>query len=128
MRALLDTQAFLWFILDDTRLSQAALAIIRDPANEILISPASYWEIAIKVGIGKLSLAQPFDPFIEQQIGRNHITILPIEPRHAAAVISLPPHHRDPFDRILVAQSLVEVIPLVSSDTRLDHYGIQRIW
>jgi PIN domain nuclease of toxin-antitoxin system len=128
MRLLLDTQAFLWFILQDSRLSWAAEAAISLPANEVLVSPASYWEIAIKVSIGKLALSQPFDPFIEQQIVKNQLVVLPIEPRHAARVVALPFHHRDPFDRILVAQSLLEGIPLVSSDARLDQYGIRRIW
>lgn len=128
MRLLLDTHAFLWFILDDSRLSTAARNLIEDPANAVEISPASYWEIAIKIRLNKYSLPLPFQPFIETQIAANNFTILPIEPRHTSLLTTMPLHHRDPFDRLLVAQVLSEGIPLVSVDARLDAYGIRRQW
>jgi PIN domain nuclease of toxin-antitoxin system len=125
---LLDTHAFLWFITDDPKLSATGKATIADPANDILISPASYWEVAIKVSLGKYPLSVPFETLITQGIADNEFEILPIEPRHAAAVSSLPFHHRDPFDRLLIAQALVEQVPLVSADSTFDAYPINRLW
>ena len=128
MKLLLDTHAFLWFILGDGKLSSAARSRIADPINEIMISPASYWEIAIKISLGKYSLGQPFQAFIEKQIAVNQFRVLAIEPKHAAALIGLPHHHRDPFDRLLVAQAIVEGLPIVSTDLLLDSYPIRRLW
>lgn len=128
MKLLLDTHAFLWFVLDDPRLSPRAKGAIADPANEILISPASYWEMAIKISTGKLALTQPYLTFVEGQLATNRITILPIEPKHTALLASLPYHHRDPFDRLLVAQSLAEHIPLISDDGALSAYGVHLVW
>jgi PIN domain nuclease of toxin-antitoxin system len=98
VRLLLDTHAFLWFILDDPRLSAKADALISDSNNEIEISPAAYWEIAIKISIGKYSLPEPYEVFVEREITTNDFRILHIEPRHAAVASALPFHHRDPFD------------------------------
>lgn len=120
MRLLLDTHAFLWFITDDPMLSATAKALIADPSNEILVSPASYWETAIKISVGKYPLHVPFVTFIIQGVDGNGFKILPIEPQHAAVLTTLPFHHRDPFDRMLVAQVIVESIGLVSNDTALD--------
>ncbi len=128
MRALLDTHAFLWFILDDPRLSATASKIIEDPANDIEVSPGSYWEIAIKVKLGKYALPQPYHPFVELQIAANDFRILSIEPKHTALLTTMPLHHKDPFDRLLVAQALVEGIPVVSVDDKFDPYGVTRIW
>ncbi len=128
MRVLLDTHAFLWFITDDPKLSAKGRATIADPDHEILISPASYWEIAIKVRLGKYPLSVPFETFISQGIDANDFEILPIEPKHAAALTTLPFHHRDPFDRLLIAQALVEQMPLLSADSAFDAYPITRIW
>jgi PIN domain nuclease of toxin-antitoxin system len=128
MRLLLDTHALLWFALGDAQLSQTAKALILDPANEKLISPASYWETAIKISMGKYRLNEPYESFFQRAIGGNGFVILPVEPRHTAALIGLPFHHRDPFDRLLVAQALVEQIPLVSGDTAVDPYGVTRLW
>lgn len=128
MRLLLDTHAFLWFITDDPQLSAAARTLIADPANEVLVSPASYWEIAIKVRLGKYPLSVPYLTFITQGIDRNDFKVLPIEPRHTDLLTTMPLHHRDPFDRLLVAQALVEAIPLVSNDPALDAYGVNRLW
>ena len=92
------------------------------------ISPASYWEIAIKVSIGKMTLHKPYEDFMDACLNQHAFTILPILPTHTAKVIGLPLHHKDPFDRLLVAQASVESIPVVSNDAVLDAYGIQRLW
>jgi PIN domain nuclease of toxin-antitoxin system len=127
MRLLLDTQAFLWFISDSPRLSRhGKVALEYD--NELLLSVASLWEIAIKVSLGKLVIALPYDAFITQQLTLNTIQLLPIQVAHLAMVSTLPLHHRDPFDRLLIAQSLVEHLPIVSSDSLFDAYQIQRLW
>ena len=131
MKLLLDTHAVLWFYLDDPQLSAAAKAAIMDPANEKWVSPASYWEVAIKISIGKYAIAQPFEDFWRNAIDMNAFQILHILPRHAAAVAALaylPNGHRDPFDRLIVAQALVEGMSVVSADPKLDAYGVNRIW
>ena len=128
MRLLLDTHSFLWFVLNDPQLSTAAQRFINDPGNDILISPASYWEMAIKVGLRKLDLHAPYDDFRLRGIDGNDFEILPIEPRHASILTTLPLHHRDPFDRILIAQAMVEAVPIVGMDSAFDSYGIQRLW
>ena len=128
MRLLLDTHTFLWFILDEPQLSPTARSLIGDPDNEINVSPATYWEIAIKIRLDKYKLPEPFQVFMEQQIAVNRFDILHIEARHVAPITTLPFHHKDPFDRLLVAQAMVEQIPLVSNDSVLDAYPIQRLW
>lgn len=128
MRLLLDTHTFLWFVLDDPQLSVKADALISDPNNEVEISPASSWEIAIKISLGKYTLAEPYAVFMEREIAANHFRILHIEPKHTAVVSALPFRHRDPFDRLLVAQAMAEQIAIVSGDAALDTYGIVRLW
>jgi len=125
---LLDTHAFLWFITDDKKLSSTAKASIADAVNVILVSPASYWEIAIKISIGKYPLTVPFETFITQGIEGNEFDILPIKPNHTAMLTTLPFHHRDPFDRLVIAQALVEQIPIVSADVDFEAYPVTRIW
>ena len=128
MKSLLDTHTLLWFYLDDPRLSARAMALILDPANVKIVSPASYWEVAIKVNIGKYALEVPYDEFIQEAIHDNGFEILPIEPRHTSAVVALPRHHNDPFDRLLIAQAMVENISILSVDAVLDQYAVQRLW
>jgi len=128
VRLLLDTQAFLWHALNDRRLSAKAGSLIADPNNILEFSPASYWEIAIKISIGKYNLNQPFQDFMDQQIKDNDLRILPVQVHHVAALVNLPFHHKDPFDRLLVAQALVEQVPIVSNDSALDQYPITRMW
>ena len=128
MRLLLDTHAFLWFFTNDPQLSATARAIIADPSNEVLVSPASYWEVAIKVSIGKYPMTVPFEQFWTVGIDGNGFAILPVTIAHAAVLSSLPMHHKDPFDRMIVAQALSETIPVVSIDVALDPYGITRLW
>jgi len=125
---LLDTHSFLWFVFNDPKLTMPAKLAIEDPSNIVLISPTSYWEIAIKISAGKYRLKRSYDEFWQRGMLDNNITVLPIELRHTSRLISLPFHHKDPFDRLLVAQALTEQLPLVSGDTNLDAYGIQRIW
>ncbi len=128
MRVLLDTHAWLWFVLGDQAISGKARSIIEDPANEKFISPASFWETAIKISIGKYALPTPYDEFVKHAIAGQGFSILPVLPVHTSALITLPFHHRDPFDRLLVAQALTEPMPLISIDATLDAYGIKRLW
>lgn len=128
MNVLLDTHAFLWFWWDDPNLSATAKAEICDAANRKLVSPASSWEVAIKVSLKKLDLGAPYRGYIHMHMVRNHFELLQITDEHLAGVVDLPFYHRDPFDRMLVAQSLYEGIPIVSADAQLDAYGVTRIW
>ena len=128
MKLLLDTHAFLWFVLGDRKLSATALEQILDPANEKLVSPATYWELAIKISLGKYALKEPYEEFMRRGIVGNGFHVLAIEPRHTAALVSLPFHHRDPFDRLLVAQAMVEQLSVVSADAEFDTYSVKRIW
>jgi PIN domain nuclease of toxin-antitoxin system len=128
LRLLLDTHALLWFVLDDTRLSGPARNAIADSANEVLVSPATLWEIAIKVSLGKYRLPGEYGQFMKHQLAMNDFDVLPIEIPHTAMLANMPFHHRDPFDRLLVAQAIVEPMPLVSSDVALDSYGVNRLW
>lgn len=128
MRLLLDTHALLWFLLDDEHLSAAAKALIIDSANDVEISPASYWEIAIKISLRKYHLPESLEVFFEREIATNAFRLLAIEPRHVAPLTSLPFYHRDPFDRLLIAQAMVEAIPIVSNDPAFDAYPVTRLW
>jgi PIN domain nuclease of toxin-antitoxin system len=115
-------------VLGDQKLSVAAKSHIELDGAEILISPASFWEIAIKVSLGKYTLNVPFEEFWKQGIEGNGFQVLPIEVRHTAALINLPFHRRDPFDRLLVAQAIVEDVGIISADGALDAYSIRRVW
>jgi PIN domain nuclease of toxin-antitoxin system len=125
---LLDTHTLLWFALGDAKLSGVADALIRDPANTKFVSPASYWEIAIKMSTGKYTLQVPHATFFQGAIANNGFRVLQIEPRHTERIIGLPRHHNDPFDRLLVAQALADGLALVSVDPALDPYGVRRLW
>ncbi|MGO9453083.1 MAG: type II toxin-antitoxin system VapC family toxin [Candidatus Binataceae bacterium] len=128
MRALLDTHTFLWWIADDARLSGTAREVIASPDNEIIISAASAWEIAIKARNRRLTLPADADAFISDQVASNAFEVLPVTMRHALRVYSLPDHHRDPFDRLLVAQAQIENVPLLTADTELARYAIHIVW
>ena len=128
MTLLLDTQALLWFLLDDPRLSKKAMRCIIGAADPVYVSPASIWEVAIKISIGKYELPEPFAQFWERQLRINNFNLLPITVPHTQSVATLPFHHRDPFDRLIISQSLVENLPVVSSDRIFDSYGVDRIW
>src|ERR1044071_20379 len=127
MKLLIDTNSFLWFINDSPHLSVRAKTLLESDAD-LLLSIASLWEIAIKTSIGKLTLAQPYDLFIPQQLAQNAVDILPISLAHLTVVSTLPFHHRDPFDRLLLAQAMIEQLPIVSVDAAFDAYPIQRLW
>ena len=128
MKLLLDTHNFLWFISGDTRLSINARILIEDVSNQLVVSIVSLCEIAIKVSIGKLNLVQPFDILIPQQIRLNEMELLGISFSHTVEVAALPLNHRDPFDRLLIAQARVEKMPIISCDTAFDTYDIERLW
>jgi len=128
LKLLLDTHTLLWFALADPQLSGTARSLIMDPANEKLVSPASYWEIAIKISIKRYALSKPYEVFMQEAIDKNDFGYLHIEPKHTARLTALPFHHKDPFDRLLVAQAIVEGNPIISNDTALDAYGITRLW
>lgn len=128
MTSLLDSHAFLWFCQDDPALSTAAKALIETPAYRKLLSIASCWEIAIKVGLGKLKLGEPSATYIPAALARTGFELLPISVGHATGVEGLPLHHRDPFDRLLVSQAVIENIPIISCDAVLDAYKITRLW
>ena len=128
MSYLLDTHTFLWFVNDDASLSSTAKALIEDPENTIYLSVASIWEMAIKVSLGKLEMPSPFTDFIDEQLDENTITLLNIKTAHTGIVATLPFHHRDPFDRLIIAQSKVEDIPIIGKDAIFDDYGIKRLW
>lgn len=127
MTLLLDTHTFLWFCQGDSSLSASAKALIEDPANRKLVSIASCWELAIKAGLGKLKLGEPSETYIPAALARTGFEILPIALAHATGVEGMPLHHRDPFDRLLIAQILVEKIPIVSADAVFDLYGVTRL-
>lgn len=127
MKILLDTHTFLWFVADNPYLSEKAKNIIESEIN-VLISTASLWEIAIKISLGKLTLTQPFNEFISDQLIKNDIELLPITIEHLIIISTLPFHHRDPFDRMLIAQAIRENLPIISKDNQLDSYGVRRFW
>jgi len=127
MKYLLDTHTFLWFMTDAPELSQGARDIIESESEEAYINIASIWEIAIKVSSGKLELDFPFDE-LEEELRLNQIWVLGITFQHMVQVATLPFHHRDPFDRLIIAQSLVESMPIIGVDAVFDAYGVTRLW
>ena len=128
MKVLLDTCAFLWLVTDDPKLSPLAKDIFLDSANELLLSAVTGFEITIKYSLGKLHLTEAPKEFISNRIQANALTELPIALKHTYALQNLPLHHKDPFDRLLVAQALVNQIPLLSPDEQLSAYDIKRLW
>jgi len=128
MKVLLDTHAFLWLISGDDRLSETAQKTFLKPGNILFFSAASLWEICIKMSLGKLSLKSGWLKTIEDEMKINAIQWLSIEMTHCVKLINLPFHHRDPFDRMLVAQAMVDDMQLLSRDTRLSSYEIKCIW
>jgi len=130
LKLLLDTHSLIWYALDDPRLSATARGLIEDPSSEVLVSPASLWEIAIKVSNGKLALHQPYKDFLGQFLRPGGFRALPIESDHLIHLASLPfpPGHKDPFDRLLIAQAIVEGVAIVGADWAFDGYLVHRIW
>jgi PIN domain nuclease of toxin-antitoxin system len=128
MRILLDTHAFLYWIMDSDRLSRRAREVFLDSGSELLWSAASSWEVSIKYALGRLELAKPPKEIFPEQLRRQRIGSLPVEHSHAFRVAELPLHHRDPFDRLLVAQAQVERVPILSRDQALRDYDVEVIW
>ncbi len=125
---LLDTHAVLWFFWDDPLLSSTAKVAIENADNRKLVSIASCWEIAIKTGLKKLHLGAPSRSFLQQELSRNNFELLAITFDDATMVETLEPHHRDPFDRLLVAQATAQRLPIVSADPIFERYGVARVW
>jgi PIN domain nuclease of toxin-antitoxin system len=128
MEVLLDTNAFLRWVEDDVALSKKARAAIADPDNEILVSIVVPWELAIKAGQGKIKLSQPVGRYVASHIEANGFRLIGIDLDDVALIETLPMHHRDPFDRLLIAQARNRKSPVVSSDRAFSDYGIKRIW
>ena len=128
MNLLLDTHAVLWFLTGSSSLSTRANQYIEDGSNAVWVSPASFWEIAIKISLGKYRLDEPLADFMNREMTQNAFSVLNITYEHADRVARLPFHHRDPFDRLMVAQALEENLCLVSADSALDAYGVRRLW
>ena len=128
MQLLVDTHSVLWYAFGSSKLSAKAKILIDDPQNDCFLSIASPWEVGIKVSTGKLTLTKPVEAFFADQVRLLSLQMLPITLAHIARVAILPFHHRDPFDRMLAAQSLTDSLPLVSADAAFDAYGIQRLW
>ena len=130
MKLLLDTHTFLWLVEGNPNLTAAARAGLADPANELFLSIASIWELAIKISSPKpqLTLTDPLDAYIAKWPAIYQLNLLPIQLPHALYVVGLPNHHRDPFDRILIAQALVEGMTLVSGDSKFTSYPVTILW
>ncbi|MGH7917468.1 MAG: type II toxin-antitoxin system VapC family toxin [Candidatus Binataceae bacterium] len=129
MKVLLDTHAFLWWIADDSRLSARARRTVSDASNAVYFSAVSGWEIAIKARLGRLTLASDdIEGFVAEQVAANAFEVLPVHLHHALKTYALPDHHKDPFDRLLIAQASVEELALVSADPLLASYTIRIVW
>jgi PIN domain nuclease of toxin-antitoxin system len=125
---LLDTHAFLWWNLGDSRLSKTARRIMADPANTLCLSVASALEIAIKVRLGKLRIPANQASYVQKSAAQDDMEIVPIRLEHAAALQTLPLLHRDPFDRILIVQSQIEKVPILTADPAIRRYAVDAIW
>jgi len=128
MRILIDADVVYWAVDSPSKLSAQAIAAVQSPANELLLSVGTIWEMAIKVGLGKLTLSLPFLQWMTQAIADLDLTVLPVTVEYADMQSRLPRHHGDPFDRLLVAQAQTEQMPLISTDSVFDLYGVNRIW
>lgn len=128
MRCLLDTHTFLWFINGDARLGERAREVISNIENEVLLSIASLWEIAIKLSLGKIELEVSFPELVQRQLIANEIGLLSLDPRHLFTLTDLPFHHRDPFDRLIIAQAMSEGMPVLSGDEEFQKYPVQTVW
>ncbi|MEY3868573.1 MAG: hypothetical protein RLZZ338_2464 [Cyanobacteriota bacterium] len=127
MNILLDTHTFLWYLQDSKELSSQAAEILEDSSNTLWLSIASLWEISIKLGLGKLSLQNSFSE-LEEVLQQLKIEVLPITFSDTECYLNLPLHHRDPFDRVLVAQAMNNSLVLISRDRAFDAYSIERVW
>jgi PIN domain nuclease of toxin-antitoxin system len=128
MRLLIDAHALIWAVDDPSKLTPQTATALQDPANELLLSAATIWEVAIKAGLKKLALSMPYRRWMTKAIGDLGLTVLPITVEYADVQAGLPQHHRDPFDRLLAAQAFVEKVSVVSADGIFDQYGVNRVW
>ncbi len=128
MKYLLDTHTFLWWCMGTEQLSPCALDMIADGRNEIYFSAASAWEIAIKTGKGRLTLPEEPGRYVTSRMSQHRFLALPIQIAHTLHVFDLPPHHADPFDRLLIAQSQIESLPLITKDEEIRLYEVETIW
>lgn len=124
MRLLIDTHILIWFLEGNKLLSKSRRQVIANPQNDVFVSISSLWEMAIKISLGKLTLAKPFTDVIKQ-IGTENIEILPISPEHTLQVSTLPFHHRDPFDRIIIAQAQIENFSIMMNDPDFANYAVR---
>lgn len=127
MNVLLDTHVLLWFVSGDDRLSSTARKLIEDRHTTNYVSIASWWELALKFSLGKLTLMKPLDAFIADRVSEGY-RVLPIETQHVSALASLPFHHRDPFDRMIICQAMSESMPVCSGDRHFSDYDIKITW
>ena len=125
---LIDTHALLWWINNDPRISGRARKVFSAGENDLLFSAASGWEMAIKVNLGKLNVEGPLGPYLSKHLADVRVEVLPVSLRHAVGVADLPNHHRDPFDRLIVAQALAEGIPVLTADPLVTRYPVETIW
>ena len=125
MKLLLDTHIFIWWADNPEKLSHAALSALQEEANELLLSVASVWEMQIKIQLGKLKLSVPLKELVKTQQETNQLNLLPVELKHVLALDALPFHHKDPFDRLLMAQSIEEELTLVSADSQFSAYSVR---
>jgi PIN domain nuclease of toxin-antitoxin system len=128
VRILVDTHVFVWYIQNNERLPRSIVSLINDGRNDILFSVVSVWEMAIKQSTGKLNMGLPYASFIEEQMKLNQMELLAIKLAHTEIVTTLPFYHRDPFDRLLIAQAMAEDIVIVSNDSVFSLYPVQRMW
>jgi PIN domain nuclease of toxin-antitoxin system len=127
LKILLDTHCWLWMLVAPEKFSDSTLALLETSEHDLFLSAASSWEIAIKYAAGKLLLPQPPFEYVPDRMLESGVTGLPVEHRHALTVARLPLHHRDPFDRILIAQAMVESLPILTADSQFTRYGIETI-
>lgn len=128
MKILLDTHAFLWCLQGNAQLSKTAARHFLETAHALFLSAASYWEICIKVSLGKLTLEKQWEKTVDRELENNHIRWLPLEKAHMRKMISLPFKHRDPFDRLLIAQALCEDMAIMTADKNISKYSVPTIW
>ena len=128
MRVLIDTHVFIWWTSDVKKLSSRVHDLLLDPSTEAILSVVSIWEMQIKLSLGKLQFRTDLSELVDDEISRNRIELLPLSLSHIYALSYLPNHHRDPFDRILIAQSMDEDLQILSIDEKFDAYGVNRLW
>jgi PIN domain nuclease of toxin-antitoxin system len=127
MNVLVDTHVWIWSLADPDRLSKECRKLLSSSRNVVYLSAASAWELAIKAALGKIDLPEPVETYVPTRMARQGITALPVTHAHALRVSTLPPYHRDPFDRLLVAQALVERLPILTADPAFDRYDVSVI-